>query len=82
MSGVEVVVEQEPSPSEVKFWPVKVATDNRGEFAVRLPIVPASYRVSVQVSGYLPQTKSVSVQGEQRFDLSFMLDQKPQGESK
>ncbi len=52
--------------AEVTVEPGKVraTTDGRGEFALRVPAVPASYRVSVKQKGYLSQVKTVEVQGE------------------
>jgi hypothetical protein len=69
----------------VKLKAAQAFANTRGEFSVRVPPVPAKWTVHVQCSGYTPQTKTVSVEGEQRFDLSFLLEPetaKPKGEGK
>ena len=49
-------------------------TDARGEWVVRVPPVPAKWRVDVKIKGYRPEQRSVSVTGEQRIDLSIILE--------
>ena len=72
-----------PSAESSKIKPEKLITNNRGEFSLRVPPVPMRYRVRVQVNGYQAQEKSVSIEGEQRQDLSFLLDPaKAEGELK
>ena len=58
----------------VKLKKAEAVTDARGEFAVRVPAVPAKWRVDVKVNGYRPEQRSVSVEGEQRVDLSIILE--------
>jgi hypothetical protein len=66
-----------PDEGGQKWKPMKTKTDARGEFAFRVPPVPMRYVVSVKRSGYAGQQKDVSVEGEQRRDLSFLLDEEP-----
>ena len=69
----------------VKLKAIEAITDSRGEFAVRVPVVPMTWTINVQGSGYVAQSRTVSVEGEQRFDLSFQLEpapEKPKGEGK
>jgi hypothetical protein len=59
--------------------------DARGEFAVRVLPVPMRWTVAVQMNGYESQQKTVSIEGEHRADVSFVLEPvqaKPQGDSK
>jgi hypothetical protein len=76
LPGAEVQISPEKSDVDgTKFKKIKVATDARGEFAVRVPVVPMRYVVNVQMNGYVSQQKSVAIEGEQRQDLSFVLDE-------
>lgn len=54
--------------------PQEATTDSRGEFAVRVPAVPSKWTVDVTASGYQTQSKSVAIEGEQRVELSFVLE--------
>ena len=57
-----------------KMKKVRVASDARGEFAVRVPPVPMRYTVSVEASGFQPQSKEVAIQGDERVDLFVQLE--------
>lgn len=81
LPGVEVKLVPESSESQnVKLKKAEAVTDARGEFAVRVPAVPAKWRVDVKVNGYRLEQRSVSVTGEQRVDLSIILE--PAGQPK
>jgi hypothetical protein len=81
LSGVQVKLVPDSSEVEnVKLKKAEAVTDARGEFAVRVPPVPAKWRVDVKVDGYRPEQRSVSVTGEQRVDLSIILE--PAGQPK
>lgn len=81
VAGVEVVVEPESSSKDgVKFKKEKLLTNSRGEWALRVPAVPMKYVVRVLLNGYDPQDRTVSIQGEQREELNFLLE--PRKESK
>jgi len=49
-------------------------TDNRGEFAIRVPAVSSRWSIDVFASGYRPQSKSVEIEGERRVELNFVLE--------
>jgi hypothetical protein len=75
LPGVEVIIAPEqPDVNGVKLKKAETVTNFRGEFAVRVPPVPARWRVDVKTNGYRPEQRSVSIEGEQRFDLSFVLE--------
>jgi hypothetical protein len=81
LPGVELKFVPELSESQnVKLKKAEAVTDARGEFAVRVPAVPAKWRVDVKVNGYRLEQRSVSVTGEQRVDLSIILE--PAGQPK
>lgn len=65
---------EQPEASGTRLKKLQAVTDARGEFAVRVPAVPAKWRVDVKMNGFRPGQKSVSVEGEQRVDLSIVLD--------
>ncbi|HEX8984214.1 MAG TPA: carboxypeptidase regulatory-like domain-containing protein [Bryobacteraceae bacterium] len=52
----------------------KQVTDARGEFAFRVPAVPAEYRLNVRASGYQGGEKQVAIAGEERQDVFFRLE--------
>jgi len=75
LPGAELTVEATPeTKSPVKFKRIKVVTDARGEFAIRVPAAPMRYTVSVKAAGYRIDRKEVSIQGEERVDLVFRLE--------
>jgi hypothetical protein len=75
LPGAEVVIAPEQREvNGVKLKKAEAVTNFRGEFAVRVPPVPAKWRVDVKSSGYRPEQRSVSVEGEQRLDLSIVLE--------
>jgi hypothetical protein len=86
LPGAKVKVAPEsPAAGGIKLKAIEAVTDIRGEFAVRVPVVPMKWTVYVQGSGYVAQSKSVVIDGEQRVDLSFQLEpasEKPKGEGK
>ena len=66
---IEITPETEGKPKKMK-----AVSDVRGEFALRVPVVPMKYKVDVKGNGYLPQQQTVAIEGEQRKDLSFRLE--------
>jgi hypothetical protein len=75
LEGAEVTVTPETGEREgVKFKKQQTTTNARGEFAVRVPPVPMKYRVDVKLSKYQPQIQTVEIEGEQRKELSFVLE--------
>lgn len=49
-------------------------TNNRGEFAFRLPSARARYQVTAALSGYKSETKTVDVSEDEAVPLSFSLE--------
>lgn len=54
--------------------PQKMRSDARGEFSFRVPARPGRYNVSVKVAGFRSETKLVSIQGDERVDISILLE--------
>lgn len=66
---IEITPETEGKPKKMK-----AVSDARGEFSLRVPVVPMKYKVDVKGNGYLPQQQTIAIEGEQRKDLSFQLE--------
>ncbi len=60
--------------SESGGKPQKTKSDARGEFSFRVPAKQARYNVNVQVTGFRKESKSVSIQGDERVDVSVLLE--------
>jgi len=75
LAGADVVVVPEPEQGQapVKIKKLEARSDGRGEFAFRVPPVAMRYSIRVTAKGYQPEEKSVSVEGEQRAEATFML---------
>lgn len=61
--------------ASAKVKKLKAATDARGEFVFRVPPVPSEYKLSVSSKGSRPQDKAIFINGEERVDVTFMLEQ-------
>jgi len=54
----------------------RAVSDNRGEFAVRLPIGQETYEITTDDKKFEAQTKTVQVHGAERVDVFFRLTRK------
>jgi hypothetical protein len=80
VADAEVTVSPEADDKEgVKFKKMHAVTNFRGEWAVRVPPVPMKYTVYVKCSGYEPQEKTVTIAGEVREEVNFVLEPKAAG---
>jgi hypothetical protein len=77
LPNAEVVVMQDPSPEtkHSKAKKLQAVSDSRGEFAIRLPVGKVHYAIKVSAKGFRGEEKSVTVQGEDRIDVTFQLHQ-------
>lgn len=63
-----------PDGSKVKKKDIQeTVTDNRGEFAFRVPAGAMRYTIRVEADGWEPAEKTVEVQWDQRVDTVFRL---------
>lgn len=60
--------------SAAKVKKLDGVSNGRGEFAFHLPAVNMHYIVKVSAKGYRSAEKPVTVQGEDRIDVTFQLD--------
>jgi len=72
-AGVTLIPDPQSGNGPVKIKKLDAVSDARGEFVFRVPPGPMQYRVNVTAKGYQPARKSVSVQGEERVDVTFQL---------
>lgn len=56
-----------------KFKKMRAVSDARGEFAFRVPPVPAEYRLRATAPGCQPEQRQVRVSTEERIDVFFRL---------
>ncbi len=68
--------------AKAKSRPIQAVSDARGEFVVRVPAGPARYRVGAVARGYQPAEQTIEIQGEERVDLTFLLEPAPGQEKK
>ncbi|MGE5487722.1 MAG: carboxypeptidase regulatory-like domain-containing protein [bacterium] len=71
----DVVLRPAPdAPKEVrKLKKTRYTTDSRGEFAIRVPAVPAVYTLVVSAEGFESQEKEISVQGVDDINVFIRL---------
>jgi hypothetical protein len=66
-----------PNPQQdglpVKVKKLSTVSDARGEFVFRVPAASMQYTVRVVAKGYHGEEKTVTVQGEERSDVTFQL---------
>ncbi len=76
--GVEVVMTNVPEPGgREKLHKERAVSSERGEFAFAVAPVESHYKVAVSAKGYGKQEKTVEIRGEERVDLTFMLEPEP-----
>jgi hypothetical protein len=80
LGGVRLKLQRVPSTEEIKekkkvdSLSMSYTTNNRGEFAFRLPSVRARYQVTAALSGYKSETKTINVNEDEAVPLSFSLE--------
>ena len=80
LAGVQVKlmripsVEQEKQGKRVQSLTREYTTNNRGEFAFRLPSGRARYQLTATLVGYKPETKVVEVNENESAPLAFSLE--------
>ncbi len=71
--GADATIEPEVQPSN-KTRPIEAVSDARGEFVVRVPPGPTHYTVTVHAKGYQIQRKTVSIEDQERVEVTFSLE--------
>jgi len=75
LPNAEVVVVPDPPPEtpRPKLKKFETVSDARGEFAVRLPTGSMRYIIKVSAKGFHREEKSVTVEDQDRLDVTFQL---------
>jgi hypothetical protein len=71
-AGVALAAAEESSGAKSKQW--NAVADARGEYVFRVPVSAMKYSVTASAKGLKPEKKTVAVEGEGRFDVTFMLE--------
>ena len=72
LPGAEVALAVAPGAG-VKVKKMSFTTNQRGEFAFRVPSAKAVYSVAAAAKGFKGQQKTVDVEPLGRFEVTFML---------
>jgi len=67
-------VEQEKEGKRIQSLTREYTTNNRGEFAFRLPSLRARYQLTATLAGYKPETKTVDVNENEAAPVAFSLE--------
>jgi Carboxypeptidase regulatory-like domain len=73
-AAVTLVAEPESGGAAVKAQKMEAVSDARGEFLFRVPPGPMSYAIVVAAKGYRRLRKPVSVEGQERVEVTFQLE--------
>jgi hypothetical protein len=71
---VTLIPDAQPDGAPVKIKKMQALSDSRGEFVFRVPPAAMHYIVKVAAKGFQGQQKSVSVQAEERSEVTFQLE--------
>ena len=73
-ADVTLAPEEQPGGPQGKVKPIATVSDARGEFVYHVPPGPAHYTVAVAAKGYQSQRKNVSVEDQERVEVTFQLE--------
>jgi Carboxypeptidase regulatory-like domain len=73
-AAVTLVAEPASGSAAVKPQKMEAVSDSRGEFIFRVPPGPMNYAIVVAAKGYQSSRKSVTVEGQERVEVTFQLD--------
>jgi hypothetical protein len=68
-----VIVRVDIQPKQQKESLKQAVSDRLGEFAFRMNVGPAKFRVTVEAPGFATQEKDIEVVGDERTDISVVL---------
>lgn len=74
MRNVTLDPEVQSDAASAKLKPMQAVSDERGEFVFRVPPGPMHYTVKVTAKGFQSQSKSASVQDQERVEVTFQMD--------
>jgi hypothetical protein len=73
-AAVTLLAEPASGGAAVKAQKMEAVSDARGEFLFRVPPGPMNYAIVVAAKGYQSLRKSVTVEGQERVEVTFQLD--------
>jgi Carboxypeptidase regulatory-like domain len=73
-AAVTLVAEPPSGSAAVKAQKMEEVSDARGEFIFRVPPGPMNYAIVVAAKGYQSLRKSVTVEGQERVEVTFQLE--------
>ena len=73
-ADVTLALDTQSASAPDKMKPIQLVSDARGEFVVRVPPGPRSYTVAVRAKGFQSQQKSISVNDQERVEVTFQLE--------
>jgi hypothetical protein len=73
-AAVTLVAEPASGGAGVKPQKMEAVSDDRGEFIFRVPAGPMNYAIVVAAKGYRSSRKSITVEGQERVEVTFQLD--------
>jgi len=72
LPDAHVILTAEGQPDKPKK--METTSSDRGEFVFRVPPGPMHYTVTVEAKGYQSQRKTVSVEDQERVEVTFQLE--------
>jgi hypothetical protein len=73
-AAVTLVAEPPPGGPAAKAQKLEEVSNARGEFIFRVPPGPMNYAIVVAAKGYHSLRKSVTVEGQERVEVTFQLE--------
>jgi hypothetical protein len=73
-AAVTLVAEPASGSTAVKAQKMETVSDTRGEFIFRVPPGPMNYSIVVAAKGYQSLKKSITVEGQERVEVTFQLE--------
>jgi hypothetical protein len=73
-AAVTLIAEPASGSTVVKPQKMEAVSDARGEFILRVPPGPMNYTIVVAAKGYQSLKKSITVEGQERVEVTFQLE--------
>ena len=72
LTGAEVILAPDVQPTKANT--IEMVSGARGEAVVRVPPGPMHYNATVHAKGFQSQRKTVSVEDQERVEVTFQLE--------
>jgi len=76
LAGAAVILASQIQPDKARgnAKPMNAVSDARGEFVLRVPPGPMQYTLTVTATGHKSQQKSISIEDQERVEVTFQLE--------